>query len=181
MKKITAILLLVLFLFNIVGYKALFLYLSQKADRHIEALIQDATKEDDRFITFKIPLNLPYLPDGNDFETLEGELNVKGTIYKLIKKKISRDTLIVLCINHPEKTRIEKDGNDYFKKVNDLTSDTSKKPESKVKTDYVLQDKLVNVCLIAIFHKTAFSTFVSNSLLKGHYPLITSPPELPVS
>lgn len=181
MKKTTAIVLLILFLFNIVGYKALFLYLSQKADHHIEALIKDASDQDKRFITFKIPLNLPYLPDGNNFESLEGELNVKGTIYKLVKKKISKDTLIVLCIDHKEKTRIEKDDNDYFKKVNDLTSDTSKKPELKVKTDYILQDKSVNSSLIALFHKTAFSAFVSNSLSQGYYSSVTAPPEMSVS
>jgi hypothetical protein len=181
LKKTTAILLLILFLFNIVGYKALFLYRSQKADRQIEALIENASNQDKRFITFKIPLNLPYLPDENDFETLEGELNVKGTIYKLVKKKISKDTLIVLCIDHREKTRIEKDGNDYFKKVNDLTSDTSKKPELKVKTDYVLQDKTVKSSLTALFHKIAFAPFISNPLLQGYYPPITAPPELSVS
>lgn len=181
MKKTTAILLLILFLFNIVGYKALFLYRSQKADRQIEALIRDASNQDKGFITFKIPLNLPYLPDGNDFETLEGEIYVKGTIYKLVKKRISKDTLIVVCVDHKEKTRIEKDGNDYFKKVNDLTSDASKKHELKVKTDYFLQGQLENSRLVTTLHKTAFAPFISNSSLKGYYPPITAPPELLVA
>lgn len=180
MKKTAVIFLLILFLFNTIGYKALFLYLSQKADNRIDAQI--AAKGDHGLITFKIPLHLPYLTDSDDFETTEGEITVKGEIYKLVKKKILRDTLIVLCIDHQEKTQIEKEGNEYFKKVNDLTANTSKKSGAKqVKVDYLLEDKLIKSGIISVIPKTAFYRFTSGSLLPGHFPLITSPPELLLS
>lgn len=147
----------------------------------MEARIKDASIGDMGLITFKFPLHLPYLTYSNDFETTEGEITIKDKIYKLVKKRILRDTLIVLCMDHKEKTQIEKEDNDYFKKVNDLTSNSSKKTAKQVKVDYLIEDKPINSGIIPVIHRTAFSRFTSGSLLPGHYPLVTSPPKLPLS
>ena len=160
----------------------MFSYLSQQADTRMEARIKNDSNLDKGLITFKIPLNLPYLTDSKDFEPAEGEVNINGEIYKLVKKKISRDTMIVLCIDHHEKTRIEKQDNDYFKKVNDLTSNSSKKSDVKqVKVDYFLQDKQGNAALVPLIQNTFFSGLISGSLMPGYHPLISSPPEFPLS
>ena len=181
MKKTAGIFLLTLFLFNTIGYKALFLYLSQEADTRIEARIKDASNNDNGLISFKFPLQLPYLTDSEVFETAEGEVTVNGKIYKLVKKRILRDTLIVLCIDHKEKTRLEKENNDYFKKVNDLTSNSSKKTANQVKIDYLIEDRFMSSGIIPVIHRTTFPQFISGLLLPGHHLLITSPPELPLS
>lgn len=182
MKKAAAISLLILFLFNTAGYKALFSYLSLQADTRMEARLMNDSNLDKGLITFKIPLNLPYLTDSKDFEPAEGEITVNGEIYKLVKKKISRDTMIVLCIDHHEKTRIENQDNDYFKKVNDLTANSSKKSDVKqVKVDYFLQDKQVNPALIPTIQNTVFSGFTPGASMPGYHPLISSPPEFSFS
>jgi hypothetical protein len=161
-----------------VGYKALFYYLSQEADYRIEARIRDVSTGDKGLLTFKIPLQIPYVSNSTDFEPAEGEITIDGYIYKLVKKRILRDTLIVLCIDHKEKTRIEKQDNDLFQKLNDLTANSPKKQDVKqIKTDYVVQDKLVCPCLISEFHKTTHQRFISGSLLPGHSTLIASPPQ----
>lgn len=177
MKKTAVIALLTLFLFNTVGYKAVFIYLSQKADTRLEARINDVPDGDLGLITFKFPLNLPYLTDTDDFENTEGEITVNGKIYKLVKRKISRDTLIVLCVDHKEKTQLEKEDSDYFKKVNDLTSDSSTKTAKQVKVDYIIDDNPVNTAITPVIYKSSFCKFTSDSLLPGHHLLITSPPE----
>lgn len=182
MKKAASIFLLTLFLFNIVGYKCLFYYLAKSADERIEAKIKNFNEQDQRFITLKIPLNLPYITDWKDFESMEGEITIKGSIYKFVKKKVFRDTLILLCIDHKEKSLLEKNDDDYFKKVNDLASNSSKKSDSKqLKTDYYLNNSSSNSNLITLFQeKTYFKGFL-NLLSAGHYHLISAPPESYIS
>ena len=46
MRKIVSILLLLVFLFNTIGYKAFFFYLEQKADARIQAKIQTLDEMD---------------------------------------------------------------------------------------------------------------------------------------
>lgn len=182
MKKAAAILLLILFLFNTAGYKALFSYLSQQADTRIEARIKNSSDLDKGLVTFKIPLNLPYTTDSKDFEPADGEVTVNGEIYKLVKKKISRDTMIVLCIDHHEKTRIENQDNDYFKKVNDLTANSSKKSDVKqMKVDYFLQDKQGSAAAVPVIQNILFTAFISGSSMPGYHSLISAPPEFSLS
>ena len=137
MRKAVSILLLLIFLFNTIGYKVLFVYLEQEADARIQARIRTLDELDKRLITIKIPINLPYQTDWREFEAVDGEMTFKGKTYKYVKRKVLRDTLILLCIDHQEKNELQKSRADYFKKVNDLASESSKKPVLKVaKTDY---------------------------------------------
>jgi hypothetical protein len=132
MKKVGSILLLLVFLFNAIGYKAIFLYMEQEADTRIEAKIKTLDELDSRLIAVKIPINLPYQTDWREFESVDGEMTFKGKTYKYVKRKV-----ILLFIDHKEKSEIQKSSDDYFKKVNDLASETNKKPLSKQsKTDY---------------------------------------------
>ena len=54
-------------------------------------------------------------------------MSYKNTTYKYVKRKVFRDTLILLCIEHREKSIIERNSNDFAKKVNEVLPDGSKK------------------------------------------------------
>lgn len=137
MKKAASILLLMVFLFNTIGYKAIFCYLEKEADSRIEAKIRNLDNLDKQLITVKIPINLPYQTDWREFESVDGEMTFKGKTYKYVKRKVLRDTLILLCIDHAEKSQLQKSSADYYKRVNDLASEANKKPVLKqAKTDY---------------------------------------------
>ena len=137
LKKTACIILLLVFLFNSIGYKALFFYLEKQADSRMDAKIRTLDELDKQLISVKIPINLPYQTDWREFESTDGEMIYKGKTYKYVKRKVMRDTLILLCIDHKEKSELEKSSSDYFKKVNDLASESSKKPVLKqAKTDY---------------------------------------------
>ncbi|MHB1177208.1 MAG: hypothetical protein ACYCZO_02645, partial [Daejeonella sp.] len=131
MKKAISILLLSFFLFNIIGYKLFFYYLVTEADSRIQAKIAVLHESDESLFTVKIPIRLPYHTDWKDYESVEGEMTYNNTTYKYVKRKVLRDTLILLCVKYQEKSVIEKNSNEYFKKVNDLTTDNSKKQEIK--------------------------------------------------
>lgn len=101
----------------------------------MQAKIETLHESDKGLFTVKIPIRLPYHTDWKDFESVEGEMTYNNTTYKYVKRKIFRDTLILLCINFPEKSVIEKNSSEYFKKVNDLTPDNSKKHDVKQAKD----------------------------------------------
>lgn len=119
------------------GYKAFYFYQLQNADSRLELKIQNFKIPNDRLITIKIPVKMPYLADWGDYQPMEGEVVYKQETYRYIKKKIARDTVFLVCIDHSEKTQLENRSNDFFKKVNDLTTDVNKKPVLKqVKNDF---------------------------------------------
>ncbi|MDP3469739.1 MAG: hypothetical protein Q8S11_15465 [Daejeonella sp.] len=178
MRKLTAIFFLLLFLFNIAGYKGLFFFLTQSADERLAEKIKDGSDLDKDLIMVKFPFNVPYLSDSKDFESMEGEVNVKGTIYKYVKRKISRDTLFLICIENKEKTLIEKKRAEYFNKVNDLDANTSKKSGAKqVKVDYYFNNAETSLIDLYVLDFKSPHSFVKGLIHKGHYYLFSPPPE----
>jgi len=131
LKKLAAILLLALFVFNTIGYRLLVEYALNKADNNLEARLDKGHFNESDLITIKVALNLPYQTNQKDFERVNGEINLNGTIYKYVQRKVYNDTLILQCIPHEEKTELQQKANDYFGKVNDLPSsnDNNKKAE----------------------------------------------------
>ncbi|MBC7744516.1 MAG: hypothetical protein H7096_05385 [Flavobacterium sp.] len=182
MKKTASIFLLFVFLFNIIGYKAFFFYLEQQADIRIASTIQSLNELDKRLITVKIPINLPYQTDWREFESIDGEMNFKGKTYKYVKRKVLRDTLILLCIDHTEKYQIEQNSADYYKKVNDLTSETNKKPVLKqAKTDYYQEVKNLLSSLPIIINIRQDRFLYTLEIHKGFSQKLKMPPRVHTS
>lgn len=112
------------------------------ADSQLQTKIENLHETDKSLITVKIPIRLPYQTDWKEFESVEGEMTYNNTTYKYVKRKVLRDTLILLCVNFKEKSQIQKNSNDFFKKVNDLSSNSSKKQVLKqTKDDFFQQSK----------------------------------------
>lgn len=129
-RKIFAILLLALFLFNVVGYKLVILLQVQKADTDLEALINKKNYQSEDLFTLKIPINLPYLNNTSAFERVDGEITVNHETYKFVQRKITNDTLYLQCIKHIEKNKLLQKSNDYFGKTNDVTGNDNNKNSS---------------------------------------------------
>jgi len=143
LRKIAAILLLALIVFNTIGYKFLFNYLQKKADATLDAKLDKGAYNDNDLVTVKFPLNLPYQNNWQDFERTIGEVTINGQNYKYVKRKVTNDTLYLLCIRHDIKTELQKKANDYFGKVNNLPgNENGKKAElaKQLLTDYIIAD-----------------------------------------
>ncbi len=133
MKKLSAILLLALFLFNIAGYRIWFGYAQQQADMQItESIDKDEYNEAD-LITIKIPINLPYQTDWKNFERVDGEVNIEGKIYKYVKRKVLHGEVVLLCLPDENKTRLTTAKDEFFKYANDLMQHNSSKKSGNAK------------------------------------------------
>ena len=131
MKKLIAILFLVVLLFNIVGYKFVANYFEQKATSDLQVSVDHMNYKESDLISFKLHLNLPYISSNSDFESVEGNIDINGINYQYVKKRFYNDTLEILCVPNFTKTIIEESKNDYAKQLNEIaTSNNSKKSSS---------------------------------------------------
>ena len=147
MRKTAAILLLMLIVFNTIGYKLWFSIAIQHADNALEASLNKNSYNTQDLFTLKIPLNLPYQNLASSFERIDGEITVNGESYKYVQRKVQNDTLFLQCIKHTEKINLEQKSNDYFGKVNDVAgnSDAKKIPgKNSILLKFSIADFITN-------------------------------------
>jgi hypothetical protein len=180
LKKLAAILLLSLFVFNIVGYRLLVEYALTKADNNLEARLDKGYFSQSELITIKVPLNLPYQTNQKDFERVNGEINLNGTTYKYVQRKVYNDTLILQCIAHEVKTELQQKANDYFGKVNDLPSSNgnSKKADAFKQLSGDYDFNTLTEPSYSLREQADYNLF-SDALIPHQYlPVNGQPPEL---
>lgn len=127
MKKLTAILLLLLFIFNTVGYRLFISYLQNKADVTLTARLDDGRYNSKDLFIVKVPINLPYQTNWKEFERVDGEINYNGKVFKYVKRKLFNDTMILVCIQNGAKEKLVQQANDYLGKINDFSHNSSGK------------------------------------------------------
>ena len=148
LKRTLSILLLGLFLFNCFGYKLLISYIENKADQQLEEQLDNNNYDESQLISIKVPVTyLPYYNNSKSFERIDGQIEIHGTPYKYVKRRIYNDSLELLCIPNATAMKLQSTRNEIFKFVNDLQP--GKKSEShprsfKVPTinDYISNDLL---------------------------------------
>jgi len=122
LRKIAAILLLAILVFNWVGYRVLTYYLQNKSDSHLQAKIDVDDYAPSDLVELRIPLSLPYMTSWDNFERYDGEIEVNGIHYKYVKRKIVNDSLVLLCLPDVNKTKMEKLNDAYLKNMHNLPS-----------------------------------------------------------
>ena len=177
MKKLAAILLIALFIFNLFGYRILYYFAQQESDINLEkAFDKDQYSEED-LITIKIPISVPYQVERKDFERFDGEIKLNGKIYKYVKRKVCDGNLVLLCLPDHNKMRLETAKNDLFKNSNDLQNTSSKKQGNSKPTGKNLSNEY-NQSLTEYrlaYYKILYNFGFSNQLC----PLPTAPHSSP--
>lgn len=147
MKRIAAILLIAIFLFNTIGYKWVFIYLENKATQRLEAKIDAGQYSDNQLVEIKIPLRIPYYAS-TQYEPFYGETQFNGKHFRYVKRKVSGDTVYFLCIPHIEKNNIAAAKSDFIKSVNDTQNNSPQKEQpTYVKlllSEFLTEEKINN-------------------------------------
>ncbi len=123
MKRLAAILLLAILLMNFIGYRWMLSYMDSQATMRLEQKLDAGDYDESALVEVKIPLNLPYHNNWSEYEIFYGQVNYDGKYFQYVKRKLSNDTLFLLCLPHEEKTRINEAKADLFKSVHDLPFD----------------------------------------------------------
>lgn len=147
-KKITAILFLLLFSFNWFGYRLMFDYFEKEAKAQLEFSLDNNAYDESQLIELKVPVHLPYQGNWTNFQRYDGEINLNGVVYKYVKRKLANDTLYLKCIPDTKKMNLQKAKNDFFSLSNNLAQNNH--PEKPASSQNVLK------YLQTIFYTSSF-------------------------
>lgn len=126
MKRILSIALLIVFLFNVGGYYIVFLGLIKRADSELIKRLDANLYSQEETIELKIPLTLPYPIQEEDFKRVDGKFELNGEIYKLVKHKMEKDTVYIVCIKDQQSKKLTKAMAEYANTTSDLPSSSKK-------------------------------------------------------
>lgn len=99
MKKLAAILLTALLLFNWLGYRLFFGYMEQQSSHAMNLRLDSNDYDEASLISIKIPVtNLPYYTNSPIFERVKGNINIDGREYQYVEKRIYNDSFEMRCI-----------------------------------------------------------------------------------
>lgn len=108
--------------------------MQQKVSDQLEVKLDKSLYNDAELIELKVPMNLPYQTNWSAYQRYNGEIEVDGILYKYVKRKVSNDTLYLMCIPNTKKMTLETAKNDFFKMSNDLTQNNNSKKSDNSKT-----------------------------------------------
>ena len=116
LKRLIAILFLLVLLFNFFGYRLMIRYM-QEAQTAILATRVDANHYNEAdLITIKTKLNLPYYTSSPEYERVYGSIEIEGILYEYVKRRIHQDTLELLCLPNKGKMHLQSAEQEFFKR-----------------------------------------------------------------
>jgi hypothetical protein len=149
LKKLLAITLLIVHLFNLSGYSFLFRYFIERSSKQLSEKIDSNNYNEADLIEVKVPLNMPYLSSTAEYERFDGEINIEGQHHHYVKRKISADTLYILCLPNAKTDKLQLAKTEFAKNANDF--------DSKEKNDVVKKANIASEYnqYITEYHLTA--------------------------
>jgi hypothetical protein len=132
LKTAISIFLVVLILFNIMGFYGLLVGLRFKAKHDISRRLDADQYRSEETMTLRVPLAIPYYSGSEDFERVDGEIEHQGEFYRLVKQRIVHDTLFIICIKDPKSKHIKQALADYVKTFTDKPISKSSKGKGQI-------------------------------------------------
>ena len=177
MKRIIALSLLWIHLFNIGGQLAIRQYFVYKSDKLFDEQINKNRYNVNDLTEIKIPANMPEVHDWRHFEILNGRVQFQYSSYNYVKIKITHNAIYLLCVPNYATTHLSDQNIIYARQIPDI-------PVSK--KDHVPLVKLnfatfSNICIHYKFENPVVITrgniFINHSMVR--YSAIAGPGQPP--
>ena len=164
MKKLFAITLLVIYLFNLAGYLLLYEYFIARSNKQLVQQIDNHQYNENELVQVQLPLHLTYITTDGEYERVDGEIEFNGRHYNYVKRKVQNDTLYLLCLPNTAKTKLYQDRNDFAQESSVPASDKNAKPPLLKKgfPEPGQPKASVNLVLVASYIKPEFSSLVTD-------------------
>jgi hypothetical protein len=107
----------------VLGYYGLFLGLQYSSSYNLTQRLDSHQYNDTETFTLKVPMAVPYQAD-TEYERVDGEIEHNGEFYRLVKQKLSQDTLYIVCLKDNASKNIKRALGDYVKTFTDKPVDT---------------------------------------------------------
>ena len=162
--------------------------MQHKADVQLEARLDKNLYDESQLIELKLPIHLPYQTSWAAYERYDGEINLNGTLYKYVERKVSDDTLYLKCLPNTKKMHLETAKDDYFKNTNDLAQNNNSQKSGNSKTigfkqligDFDTPYLLYSGSII-LKPLSLFGSFIEQDLLSSPHVSPEQPPDFPVA
>lgn len=185
MKRAASILLLIVLLFNFIGYRLVSFYLENKANQQLEAKLDKNDYDDAQLISLKIPVtHLSYYNNSIQFERVDGQIEVNGVQYKYVKRRIYNDSVELLCIPNQTAMSLRSAKDEFFKMVNDLqqTGQSKKTGSHSSSKNFSVDNYTLNESFIISNLSSALSEqnkfHFSVAIASCYSPTAEQPPEI---
>ena len=182
LRKSAAIILLLILLFNMIGYRVWFYYAEQKADIAMESRLDKDQYDVNDLIAITVPLDNPYQLEQSNFQRIDGEFSFQGKNFKYVKRKVSDGKLILLCIPDARKTVLKKAKAEYGNAANDLSgtskgSSRSGTQKSFSSNDYTSETFQLNTSRLSVFQSSRLLSVINAKLVSQFLPSPGKPPQ----
>ncbi|HEY8397607.1 MAG TPA: hypothetical protein VIK80_06690 [Flavihumibacter sp.] len=170
MKKLAAISLMGILLFNVLGYRAVFSWLEQHTYHALYQQLDEQQYDESELITLKVPIDqLPYYTNSSTFEKVTGSISIGGHTYQYVERRIYNDSLEVRCIPNAKATQLTNARDLFFQLVNDLQHTNSNGKQSPAKpmlalknmvSDYTFFDEVIGIEPVARLVSSTFNLYL---------------------
>ena len=137
-------------------------------------------------VEVKIPLNLPYFNDWQDYESFDGEVELNHVLHRYVMRKIARDTLFLLCLPDYNKTKLSEAKTNYIGYVNENGKGQNENSHGKstgkktILTDeFQLSSSHANSNAFNLNHPLQYNLFKRSLFLNHTLTVPGKPPEIP--
>jgi len=100
---------------NTVGYYSFLVMVRNQLTSRVTEKLQSGFNEPGAQMIIKMPLSIPYGADSHEYEPIHGAISFEGTDYQLIKQRLYKDTLYVVCIRDYKTTEASNQIKDFSK------------------------------------------------------------------
>jgi hypothetical protein len=160
------------------GYYGVFVGLKYKNDKDMILRLDAENYSESEEITVKVPISIPYAADSKSFQRVNGKFEHKGELYRLVKQKLSHDTLYVVCVRDHQNKLIDEAMTSFVKTFTDKPTDNHS--NSKIIISFIKDYIPQTFSLLDqsrgwesdVVKQSAFNIFNS-----AFYPSIVHPPE----
>lgn len=122
-------------LFNALGFYGLLVGIQYRSTKELVERLDNEQYSEEETVTLRVPMALPYHMDTEVYERVDGEIEHNGEYYRLVKQKLEKDTLYIVCIKDHDSKRIKRALSDYVKTFTDKPSNS--KQSSKYLTSLI--------------------------------------------
>ncbi len=179
-KKSIALGLILIFLFNIIGYHGFYAAMRYQIRARISQQLDDGSYSLDQAITFKTPLSLPYPMGNTDSPRIDGDFEFNGEFFKLAKQTLENDTLYIVLVKNSEEKRLLTTLTDYVKLSIDHAGDTKHstlKLHGNIVKDFTTGMAKIEILSYGILVSKEYFVSDVTRLLTKHFPEFSPPPE----
>jgi len=186
LRKSAAIILLLILLFNIIGYRVWFYYAEQKADVAMESRLDKDQYNENDLISITVPLDNPYQLEQKNYQRIDGEFNFQGKNFKYVKRKVSDGKLILLCIPDARKMILKKAKAEYGNAANDLSGNSKGSSRSGTQksfsgNEYTSETFQLSTSILPYPHTSILNGFINTKLVSEYIPTPGKPPQYSVA